>query len=786
VRRVLAIRVAAAVLVAGSLLGLVGFALQGSERDHDRVLGRVLELEHALSRVHHTALELRTGRALSVDPLNRDVAGARRAFDAFENSVADCCPTLHAELATRWEVGARNLAELERSAFDYASENSVLRHDLRVLAASSIAGADAPREWDHLSGLLFAAAALNDRGILEELQDALGQLERSARPEDRAQSRALARARRIQEQLTLVDGLLEDMQRRQANLDLEGLREHITRYFYGQSAIREHQRQVLGAVSIGLVLVLLVLADRSRSMFRRLRAAQSANAAKAGFLANMSHEIRTPMNGILTMATLVEETELDDRQRECVQIIRSSADSLLRILNDILDFSKLEAGRLDLESIPLDPVALVEDVADLMGLGAYEKQIELIADLDPAAPRSVLGDPVRLRQILLNLLGNAIKFTEAGQVVVRMHSRVGAGPDGPISQLSFEVEDSGIGVAKEHQARLFEAFQQADESTTRRYGGTGLGLSICRQLVSLMGGELTVASEPGRGSVFRFHVNAPAAAEAASAEAPRLAGRVALVLENRVLADSLSRQLHASGVQVCVHGAGFTLAELREFADSEAARGLVVEGRTFAEHRDLIAADGVLSKARWVVLERRRTHERLSGEVFERATFLPKPVRRATLLAALADEAEPGARAALVRAVEASADYARARVLVVEDNPVNQRVAQLMFKRLGIEVELAANGLEALERIQAELPDLVFMDCQMPVMDGYEATRRLRALGGRYAELPIVAMTANAIEGDSQACFAAGMNDYLSKPVKLERLSEVLERYLGEGAREAA
>ncbi|MHC4377158.1 MAG: hybrid sensor histidine kinase/response regulator, partial [Planctomycetota bacterium] len=758
----LAVRITAVLLVASALVGLLAFLLQGSERNHDRVLGGVSELEHSIANVQRTALELRTGLALSVDPLNRDVAHARQAFRDFEALLGQNCLALHAEMTGRWERSESSLEELQRLTFDYASENSILRHDLRVLAVSSLSDGALAAEWDHVAGLLFAAAALNDHAILDELEAALDELE--ARD---AAAPALFRARRIQGQLTLVDQLLEDMQRSQARLDLPGLRNHVSSYFHSQSVLREQQRLALGWVSFALVVLLLYLANRSRSMFRMLRAAEHANAAKGGFLANMSHEIRTPMNGILTMATLVEETELDDRQRECVQIIRSSADSLLRILNDILDFSKLDAGQLDLETIALDPVALVEDVADLMGLSAHEKQIELVADLDPEAPLAVLGDPVRLRQILLNLMGNAIKFTESGQVVVRMECRTAIGPDGSRPQLCFEVEDSGIGIARENQARLFEAFQQADETTTRRFGGTGLGLSICRQLVGLMGGELTVESELGRGSVFRFFVDAPLAEDAPAVERPTLEGRVALVLENRVQADSLSRQLHGAGAQVCVHGVGFSLADLRDFASSDAACGLIIEARAFAEHRERIAKDAVLSKARWVVLERRQTSDRDELGGIEGLTFLPKPVRSTALLAALASAPAREAARALQEAPASAPSYARARVLVVEDNPVNQRVAQLMFKRLGIEIELAENGAEALSAIQAQQPDLVFMDCQMPVMDGYEATRRLREMGGALAELPVVAMTANAIEGDSQACYDAGMDDYLAKPVKL-------------------
>lgn len=780
-RRGLAIRIAAVLLVASALVGLLAFLLHRSERNHDRVLAGVSELEREIANVQRTALELRTGLALSVDPLNRDVARAGQAFRDFEALLGQSYPELYSDMADRWEQSEYSLEELQRLAFDFASENSILRHDLRVLAASSLASAAPSAEWDHVSGLLFAVATLNDPLFLDELEVSLDELETrvGTAPE-------LMRARRIQKQLKLVDLLLEDMQHSQARLDLPGLRKHVASYFRSQTLRRERQRLALGGGSIGLAALLLYLASRLREMFRMLRAAEHANAAKDGFLANMSHEIRTPMNGILTVATMVEETELDDRQRECMQIIRSSADSLLRIINDILDLSKLEVGQLDLEAIVLDPVALVEDVADLMGLSAHEKQIELIIDLDPEAPRAVFGDPVRLRQILLNLMGNAIKFTESGQVVVRMECRSVVGPGGSRNQLCFEIEDSGIGIARANHARLFEAFQQADASTTRRFGGTGLGLNICRQLVGLMGGELTVESELGRGSVFRFFVNAPLTEDSSAKQRTTLEGRVALVLENRTQADSLSRQLHGAGAEVCVHGVGFSLDDLRDFACSDGVCGMIIEARSFAEHRERIAQGAVLSKARWVVLERRQTNDRDPLIEIEGLTFLPKPVRSAALLAALAKTPAQETAPAPEEALSNAPNYAQARVLVVEDNPVNQRVAQLMFKRLGIEIGLAENGAEALSAIQDQRPDLVFMDCQMPVMDGYEATRRLREMGGAFAELPVVALTANAIKGDSEACYDAGMDAYLAKPVKLDELEAVLERFLGSFASEAA
>lgn len=786
----------------GALLGVVtaviglSIVLWQPDRGRDQVEQKVLELEQSLAQLQQVALELHTGQQLNVDALNMAVERSRHAFDQMETCIAERYPDLHAQCLNHWSRGQSALGSLESLAFEYASESSMLRHDLRVLAGQETQGLEAQSAWNRTLSFLFALAALNDPALSEQLGESLSLVESRIAdapgdPNWQGLVPRLVRARELHRQLDVVERSLERMDHARASLDVPGLRSQLAQHFHQQTVARDRQRMILGAVTLSLLAGLVVLIHRARSMFRLMRAAEDANAAKGGFLANMSHEIRTPMNGILTMATLVEESELDDRQRECVQIIRSSAESLLRILNDILDFSKLEAGRLDLESIPLDPVQLIEDVADLVGLSAHEKQIELIVDVDPSLPRSVLGDPVRLRQILLNLAGNAIKFTESGHVLLRLSNRRIEHSGGEQHQLCFEVCDTGIGIAPESQQRLFQAFQQADESTTRRFGGTGLGLSISRQLVGMMGGEISVESELGHGSTFRFHAVAPLAAEQSDvAPSEQLRGEFALIVENRALGESLARQFKAVGATSRSLGGGATQLELCEFAQSEGARGVVIDARLFSKFVEALRSDDALGSLRWVVLERRQRAEGADDSAWAQVTQLPKPVRWAALAEALngshsgaeVDSPKPkskGREASTMR-------FTQAAVLVVEDNPVNQRVAQLMFKRLGIDVRLAENGVEALASVQQELPDLIFMDCQMPVMDGYEATRRLRQMEEPMASVPVVAMTANAIEGDRQACLDVGMDDYLSKPVQLDRLAALLQRYLGESQREAA
>jgi signal transduction histidine kinase/DNA-binding response OmpR family regulator len=508
-------------------------------------------------------------------------------------------------------------------------------------------------------------------------------------------------------------------------------------------------------------------------------AAEAANRAKSYFMANMSHEIRTPMNGIIGITKLVlDSTELSATQREHLGMILSSALGLLTIINDILDFSKIEAGKLELEAIDFSLRRLLGDTVKALSFRAHQKGLELVCDIEPNVPDRIIGDPGRVRQVITNLIANSIKFTNDGEILLRVCCGQPVPFESDSIELTFSVIDTGIGIPEEKLSVIFEAFSQADGSITRKYGGTGLGLTISTRLVEMMQGKLNAISTPDKGSTFYFNAKFTIIKDQHPLEKSHqesFHGQTALIIDdNKSSSVAIAKLLAHLGMSTCsVDSAQQALEELAKNNYQHLLLSAQVTG--FDEIANYIISNAKLAKGTVIMLTTTSAVKRQPGV----RGYLTKPIIRSELLIAISSQPTKPETRGSENLPNNTDTHQRARILLAEDNIVNQKVAMHLLTKLGHQVKLVENGLQAVMAMEQDEYDVVLMDVQMPQMSGFEATSNIRSMEKKHGKhTPIIAMTAHALHGDREKCIDAGMDDYISKPIHLKQLQLTLDKHI--------